>query len=319
MDLILHLIIFLIASGAIWYFAGFLIDAVGDLSQGSRRHNFLVAFFVLGLLTSVGELSVAVNAVALGLPAVSAGNLIGASIFLLLFIIPFLAAAGRGLTVDQILPRRIFIFTLVVIFAPVLLVLDGVVSGGDGLLALLLYVALLLALIREPELMRRPASDPEQEARSLGRIARSLFSILIGALLIFVAGDILVDEASFFAERLSIPSSIIGLVLLSIGTNIPEIVIAVRAIWRRQSDIAFGDYLGSAVANTPIFSLLAIGAAPFAFWAPGIYLTTVIFGAGLVLFYFFIQSKRHLSRAEGAILLGLYFIFLTVQIYLTAI
>ena len=315
MELFVHILIFLVAIGIIWVFAGSVVNAVSRIARRYCKSGFLTAFFVLGFITSISEFSVAANSVLEKLPQVSAGNLVGASVVILLFIVPLLAIAGKGIQLNGAISKGLLGLLLVVIALPTLLVLDGNVTRAEGLLLLLAYGAVAFTLY----LKRITISACDPDENSIGeRISLTMNDVLrvvVGAVAIFFAAQFLVEESVYFATALSVPSSLIGLVLLSVGTNIPEIAIAVRSLSRGRADIAFGDYLGSAAMNTLIFGLLALLSGTFLVEASEFIMTAALFIVGLYFLYRFAVSKFTLSRTEAFVLLVFYGAFLAVQIW----
>lgn len=315
MDTFVHALIFLVSTAIVWFFADVLIEAVSRISRRYCKSGFFTAFFLLGFLTSISELSVAVNSALEGVPGVSAGNLVGASFVVLLFIVPLLAVAGNGLRINEAVSKRTLALMLMTVALPALMLIDGDVTRTEGLLALLSYGTVAYALYRK----RAPilACDPLEEDADgkLRGMAGDLARVLIGGAAIFAAAHFLVEQAVYFAGALSVPNSLIGLLVLSIGTNIPEIVIAFRSIFRGRADIALGDYLGSAAMNTLIFAGLATFTGTFSVVASGFIMTTVLFVSGLAFLFSFARSKHVLSRGEGAVLLLFYGAFVALQVW----
>ena len=313
-----HALLFLLSAAVIWFLSGLLIDATDSVARRYRRPGFAVAFLVLGLLTSIGEFSVATNATFEDIPQVSAGNLIGASVVIFLLIIPLLATLGDGIAMTKaILPKNLLLLLGVVIL-PAVLAFDGEISKSEGVIMILLYIVLLYRIQKN-----RPVEEMVKEAilRTEEKLLHTRYAtttdigkIAIGAILIFIAGNLLVEESVYFARFLSIPVSFVGLLLLSLGTNIPELVIAIRCIFGRHKDIAFGDYMGSAAGNTLIFGFLPLANGAFTLEQSEVAITFGIFVLGLILFFFFSRSKNDLSRREGICLLILYALFLLTQI-----
>lgn len=313
MDIVTHIGIFLLSLSVLWFFAGMLLDSVGRLATRLCRSGFGTAFFILGFLTSIGEISVAVNAGIGGVPGVSAGNLAGASFVILLLIVPFLAVAGKGLSIKGLVSKETLAFTLIIILLPLLLLADGNVSMLEGAFAIVAYLALAYSIRNRPEgkvsNVCLPVSKKDHKALVLDTL-----KILVGAAAVFVASHFLVEESVAMATYISVPASLIGLLLLSVGTNIPEIVIAVRAVLRKQKDIAFGDYLGSAAANVPIFGALALFTGGFIVESSQFVATALLALVGFVLFYLFTRTHSELSRKEGTILLMFYAGFVLIQV-----
>lgn len=321
--IIAHLALFLASLAIIWFFGGKLVDSINGLAHRLHQSSFRLAFFVLGIITSITEFSVMANATLGGVPQVSAGNLIGSSAVIFLLVIPFLAIRGGGIRLAHTLTSKQLVVALIAIFLPALLSIDGIVTPNDGLLCLLAYATLIYLM--HPRFMAAKPVVPEPDRPldttplgSFSAVAIDILRVVGGGVMIFLAARILIGETSFFSEFLGIPGSFIGLLVLSVGTNIPEIVIAVRAIQKKHSEIAFGNYLGSALTNTPLFGLLALMNGRFFVNAPEFVGTALIAFAGYAAFYAFSRSKNFISRSEGIILAALYGLFVTFQMYVVA-
>lgn len=318
MTIFFHSILFVVSAGIIWFFSGILIESVSNVAKRFHENGFTVAFFVLGLLTSISEISVMINSSINETPQVSVGNLIGATFVILMFIVPVVAIVGNGIALKNTLKNKNLAIALVVSALPAFLVLDGSVTRLEGFICVFSY-AVLIHLIRKqhneslPVVVKAVEEDLTHDKKTTNK---DIFQILIGAFFIFGAGHLLVEEAVYFSRLFSIPSSIIGLILLSIGTNIPELVIAIRAILKKHKDIAFGDYLGSAVANTLVFAFLPIFNGNF-FVEPNEFISTAfLMLLGFVGFYYAAKSKNNISRKEGWWLVSLYVVFVIIQFIL---
>lgn len=314
-QLLSHLLLFITSLGIIWFFGGLLVDVVSKVAKHFQQNGFTVALFVLGFLTSISEFSVMINSSINNTPQVSAGNLIGASFVIFLFIIPFLATAGNGITLKNTLRRHQLFIALGIILLPVFFLFDGTVTKAEGVIALLSYIVLLYFIKRTPPSVESVTEELEEELLPKKKnIWFDFFKIIVGAGVVFLAGNILVKESVYIADILSIPSSIIGLLVLSLGTNVPEIVIAIQSIKRGSNAIAFGNYVGSAITNTLIFGVLAITQAPFSVEPTEFIITTIIMNIGFVLFFIFARTKKTISRIEGIILLLVYALFIGLQL-----
>lgn len=315
MSLPIHILIFLISIGVIWFFAGLIVDSVDRIARRFKQSGFIVAFFVLGFMTSLSELSVAINAVITNVPQVSAGNLVGASFVLLVFVVPLLAVIGNGVRMNKLFDQWRLLLVLAVIALPAVFFLDGAITRREGIAALLMYGVLLWGMRKNSP----PAQVADVEARILPKkkihSVRDVLTIVISATMVLLAGYLLVQETVYFAEVLNAPKSLVSIIVLSIGTNVPELAIAARAILKKRSDVALGNYLGSAVVNTVILSLLVLAHGSFAVDRSGFQVSFGFMMIGFVLLYLFIRSKDILSRTEGFVLLSIYAGFIAVQIY----
>ncbi len=315
-----HLLLFVLAMFVIWFFGGHLVDSTDRMAHRLHQSGFRVAFFVLGFITSISEFSVMVGASLDGAPQISAGNLVGASIVIFLLVIPFLAIRNNGIKLAHTLTKWQLLVALVAIFLPAALMADGTATLNEGVVCILMY-ALLVVLMHPRFHASIPPQPPVALGEPLGPLDRFLvatkdvFGILVGGVIIFFASRVLIDETRFLSEVFGIPGSFIGLLILSIGTNIPELVVAIRAVQKKHTDIALGNYLGSAITNTLLFGILVLSNGRFFIHASEFSVTSIVTGIGLVAFYWFARSKNILSRMEGWVLAAMYIVFVIFQIY----
>ena len=101
--------------------------------------------------------------------------------------------------------------------------------------------------------------------------------------------------------------------MLSLGTNLPELSIAIKSIVLGKKEVALGDYLGSAASNTllfGIFTLLNGKRVDVSSYSFRVLFITLL---GLGTFYIFSRSKKDISKHEGKILLLIYILFILIQ------
>lgn len=307
MGLLIHGAYFIAAGLVLWLASRVLVDSIDHYAKRNHRARFVVAFFVLGLVTSISEFSVAVNALSQHVPEVSAGNLLGASFVIFFLIVPLLAIGNRGITLSRHLTVHCAFVAFVAILIPTMLAIDGAVSVLDGALALLAYVSVIVCVYR--------ANGHHANKASGAHIAEQLadlIKVLVAAFFIFIAGRFLVQETVYFAEALSMPASLIGLLVLSIGTNVPELTIAIRSILSHRAEIAFGDYLGSSLTNTLIFGFLPLIGGSYSVSGAGVPFA-ILFAVGTVFLFIATETKRTISRTEGIALVAFYAAFLILQ------
>ena len=307
--LLINVLLFAVACAVLWYASSLVVNGVERFARSVRISSFVTSFLLLGVLTSLGEISVGVNSILDKRPDIFVGDLIGGSFVIVTLIIPILAIFGRGVTLGQHLQPKKLSFFLVLIVAPSFLILDGFVSRYDGLLLILLY-AVFFNLFQKSEKIWEAADLNKLED---GKTKFNLAKIIAGAVLIFLASKILVDKTIYFADLLRIPSFLISILFLSIGTNLPELVIAARTIKNNHKSIALGDYVGSAATNSLLFGVLILVYGPFEI-ATGVFnVTLFILLLGYILFFSFAHSRKHLSLIQGAVLILVYVLFLMIE------
>lgn len=308
-----HLIIYALSFIGIWVGSGLAISSVERLSKILRVSSFAVSFIVLGFFTSVSELSVGVNSILENDPEIYVGNLIGASIVIFMLIIPLLAITGNNIKITPEFRGFNLPASLVVIALPVILAMDGRVGRTDSLLALSLFGFLVVAVQTRRGLLEKMRAI---NSRSSIKVGKELLRIVFGVAVIFIASRFVVEQTEYFSNILQLSPFVISLLLISIGTNIPELSFVVRSAFMKNNQVAFGDYVGSASFNT-----FLMGGLTLLYGKPVLlsnsYLVSLLFlVVGLFAFYYFARTKNSISRIEGFALLALYVLFLVVEIYI---
>jgi cation:H+ antiporter len=257
-------------------------------------------------------LSIGVNSIINKTPDIFVGNLSGASIVLFLFIIPLLAILGDGIILSRQLPKNKLILSILAIISPFLLILDGFLSYFDAFALVAAYFLLISSIKHKRRLFRKIITKKIKNV-SFNPIAE-LIKVLIGAVLIYIFSKVLVDQTVFFARLFHAPVLIISFLLLSLGTNLPELVIAINAVISHQKEVAFGNYVGSAAVNTLLFGILTFANGEFTVTGNGFLVNLIVFSFGLLLFYRFSTTKNDICRKEGWILLSLYLFLALIKI-----
>ncbi len=307
----LHVFIFAAAFILMWMASELVIDSVNHFAKRLHISSFAASFFILGVLTTIPELSVGINSIIDKQPEIFVGDLIGASFVLFLLAIPFLAIIGNGITLSHQLTNNNLIFSLFVIISPTMFVLDGQLSRKDGLFLMMIYLLLLLFMESKTEVIKNAEADLIEHKK---HNTIPMIKLIIGSVTIFLVGKLLVDQTLYFANIFNVHTYLISLLALSIGTNLPEFIIAVNSVIRRDKEVAFGDYIGSAAGNTFVFGLLLLFKGSFTVHNGNFFVTFALFALAMICFYIFSKSDRSISRYEGIVLLSLYFFFLLLEI-----
>jgi cation:H+ antiporter len=137
----------------------------------------------------------------------------------------------------------------------------------------------------------------------------------VGLAVLLVGGHLFVEGAVGLARRIGMTERVVGLTIVAVGTSLPELVTSVIAALRGHSDLAVGNVVGSNIFNV----LLCLGLAALA-GPVGAPLHSLRLDLGMFLLMtaaagVFIRSERTVTRAEGAVALGLYVAFTAVVLF----
>ncbi len=306
----LDLVFLPLALTALWFGAGLSIGAVEKMSRYLRISSFLTSFIVLGSFTSVSEISVAFFSSLDRAPSISVGNLIGGSIVLTLFVIPLLAILNKGIKIDDRVGHINFNLAYLVISLPAVLALDRKLSFFDAGIILCSFVFLGITMSNKSSLaakLEQALIHPHVD------LLKEATKVLIGMIIIILASKFVVDIAVSSSQSLSIPPFLVGVLLLSIGTNLPEVSVLIRSTLARKKNIALGDYVGSSVMNSLILvGLTMFNGIPIALNS-GLKLNILLLPLGSILFLYMTRDGR-LEKREGLVLLGLYSTFVLLEL-----
>lgn len=307
--MLLSLSLFIISFILLWVGSGLAVTAVTKIAHSLRMSHFFISFLVLGIFTSLTEIMVGINAIIERQPEVFVGNLIGSSVVIFLMVIPLLAIIGNGVKLNHTLHFKDLVSVAFVVGMPALLSLDGRISLIDSLVCIAVYG--YFVYMHE----KKSGNFERLMVLNLGRTAIyiSLAKIIIAIVLIFTASRLLVDQTTHLGDMLGVSPYIISIIVIAIGTNIPELSIAARALLSSKKNIAFGNYIGSASLNTlelGILSLVTQKPVP----ATGSNYSIILFIIGLCIFLYFSKSRSTISRREGAMLLAVYILFTILEL-----
>lgn len=312
--LLLNVALIILSSIGISKSAGFVLYAVERLAKRFRISDFTLGFFVLGILTSTPELFVAINSSLNNIPQLSFGNLMGGIIVLLTLVIGSTAVLTGKISFKDTFSQKELLLTGFLLISPVFLIADGIASRFDGLLLISFYLVFFL-IMNKKETFLEKVKDKLTE-KPIDNIKLFLKLILgIAGLVIF--SKIIVNSALVFSQSLNIAPFVVGFLLLSIGTNLPELSLAALSKGDHQK-LAIGDFLGSAAANIPLLGFLAL-ISPFEITnGLKLYMGFATFLLTIVAFSSFARSKRTINREEGLILLSIYALFLIIEVILSS-
>ena len=138
---------------------------------------------------------------------------------------------------------------------------------------------------------------------------QSIALLMVGFVLLIKGADFFVEGSSSVARALRIPSMIVGLTIVAMGTSLPEFVTSVVAARKNEVDMAFGNVIGPNIFN--ILFILGVTAAisPVAFIMENV-VDSVLLVLVSILVWVFAWSRLHIEKKEGVVLLALYAAYL---------
>lgn len=314
MDILLLLVgLALILGGA-----NYLTDGASALAQRLRMPEFLIGLTIVAVGTSMPEMVVSVLSSMNGQSDMAIGNIVGSNIFNIFVVLGLcsiihpIALARENIRFD--IPVCAAVSALLIVMAS-----DADLGWGtankisrlDGVIMLLLYIALMVWTIRT-------AKRPEKEENAPKPMAWWLTIVMIvgGLCALIFGGELFLDSATAIARKAGISESVIAITLVAGGTSLPELAASVVSFLKGKVGMALGNVVGSNIANILLILGLSSSIAPLTMGGITLFDLLVSLLTDVLLFFTaFTFRRRELDRTEGVIFLLLYagYIYLLVQ------
>lgn len=318
--------------------ADILVTNIKALATRLKINIFSLGL-LLGLLTTMPELILSITSSRQGLANVSLGNLLGGVIVLIGLVLGLAIIFHRTIKTDgrlaTVAPGPL-LFVL-----PLILGLKGWLNRWDGLVIILAYLAvvyynsgvrhqlptessdklLAAADARPRRFWRRRLDAFYRFINSLRKLQfkkllanRHVWLALFGFVLISGASQVIVHFSAELLERWRWPQLAVGVLVFSIGTNLPEIAVTFRALIKKAGDLSISHLLGSCISNVLIVGiLLQFGRLSIhSLVSFGLIIAATVLISGLFLLFY--RSDKCFHRWEGVVLVAVYLAFLTSQL-----
>ena len=292
-----------VALGLAGLFAGgeFLVRGSVAMAHRFALSPLLIGLTDVGFGTSTPELLVSVDAAWRGMPDIALGNVVGTNIANILLIVG-ISALVWPIVVSGATLRR----DLAVMLAAALTLLPIFYLGEMSRLAgALLFSGLVVYLAAA---YRAGRAEPEPEAEEAPRLTagRAFLVVGVGLVALMIGARLLVDGSVAIARDFGISEAFIGLTIVAVGTSLPELATSLVAAFRRQSEIAIGNVVGSYIFN--ILGILGVTAIVAPIPVAGRFLAfdlPVMIAASLGLALLLLARPR-IGRSTGLVLLLAY-------------
>ena len=183
------------------------MTSVDRLAHKLNLSSFAVSFFLLGILTSIPEMSVGISALIDEKPEIFVGNLIGGIVVIFLLIIPLLAIFGNGVKLTHQMSKEHLILALLIIIAPSVFTFDGLIGIPEGIMAVLLYLMLIMMVEKRKGLFER---IKDNIFHNKDYTDYDLIKILVGVVVVFLVSKYIVDTTIYFSQLFNISSFLIS-------------------------------------------------------------------------------------------------------------
>ncbi|HJX59249.1 hypothetical protein A2V61_04585 [Candidatus Woesebacteria bacterium RBG_19FT_COMBO_47_8] len=306
--------------------ADIVVVSLKRLSVETHTKVFALSAVLLAMATSFPELFVGITSALEEAPHLSLGNVLGANIANITLVAGLSAFIIGRVNVHSEFIRREVGIALVAGIIPLVMLIDGSLSRVDGLILLAVYGAYVTSFFKERFLQiahqhrkegyvhrfLRNFTNPQMDIHK----AREFAKLFIGVALLIFSADVIVKVAKEIAIISNFPIFLVGLILLSVGTTLPELAFSIRSLEDKEPTMFLGNLLGSIIANSTLILGMAATIYPIEVVAvKEVSIAAAAFVVVFLTFWFFVRSKLRLDRWEAGILLLLYIGFVVAEFF----
>ena len=287
-----------------------LVDGCVNLAKFLRVPTLVIGLTVVAIATGVPEIAISITSSIKGSNGLLLGNLLGSNMFNILFILGLIALIKPLLVKREIIIKN-YLFALLSCFVLFVISYDvyfgdevyNIITRSEGILLLcfagIFLYSTILGVMDEKRLKVEKGKFTSKDA----------VWILIGILMVAISSEVIVNSSVNISKWFGISENLIGLTVIAVGTNLPELVTSVVAVRKGEIDMAIGNLVGTNIYN--IFLILGIAATinPIAI-SPSSFMDIIILAITSIIVYIFIQHKKDISKMEGILMIGLYMVYI---------
>lgn len=281
------------------------------LAEGLKMSRYVVGFIIVTFVSILPETIIAISAALQGDPSFGVGTIMGsnvADLTLAFALITFAVRGGKGLKVEKNLAKKLLAYPLF-IAVPMVLGLDGSYTRTEGITLIIIGVIFYIYVFNQAVNIsgHRDPEDRRHKWRNASLLLFSMGLLLAGA-------HYTVESATSLAQMIGINPILIGILIVGLGTIIPEISFSLKAVRDRKTSLAVGDLMGTVLADATIVVGLVALIQPFDFPVRIAYVAGIFMFVASVVLVFFIRTNYRIGRREALALALLWLIYIVFEL-----
>ena len=312
----------LLIKGGDWF-----VDGATGIAKRFNLPDIVVGATVVSIGTTLPEVMVSTTGALAGSGAMAYGNAIGSIICNTSLIAAISIAVNPGpVNVKSMKTPAVFFFAAAAMYCLAAYGL-GTFPRWLGFIMLAVFAVYMIMTVRNG--LKNPDAASEEEEEESGKpkkLWQELLLLVIGAAVIAVGADLLVDHGQIIALELGVPETVVALLFVALGTSLPELVTTITSLKKGRASLGVGNVIGANVFNLVLVSGVAVSLAPFDVPVENTFLDTglnlsLVFDIPVMLLVMSLMifpafAKKKLGRWQGIVLLGIYAAFCVLQFVL---
>ncbi len=303
-------LIFVLSLAALIWGADLLIAQSEKIALRFNISEYVIGATLIALGTSLPEMAASIAASYNDKAEIAVSNVIGSNILNITLVLAMVFLLAK-----KINPHRDFFakdssWALFPVLLFCVMSLENNFSRFDGVLLILLMLGYLIFLKQSgSDVLTLEDEELEKEEHAPFSWVHVSLLLAVGFVLVIVGAEFTVESASSIARSLGVSEWIIGIVMISMGTSMPELIVSIVAATKGKADMAIGNIIGSNMANiTVVLGSAALVRDLKLDMHSYLFDIAVLIAATLMLV--FITANRMYSKPAGISLLVLLALFL---------
>lgn len=243
-------IIFIVSMAALIKGADYVVNESEKIAFHFNISHFVIGATIIALGTSLPEMAASVFASIDGKSDLAVSNVIGSTIFNIALVLGIVFILAKKLSPKRDMFAEDSAWALFPILIFLVVGYDGEISRYEGFIYILVMGAYIMFLTSNADAL---VGEVNEDARD-GKFDWKSTSIWLGLgfAMVIVGAYFTIESASTIARNFGVSEWIIGLILIAFGTSLPELVVSIQAVRKKNADMILGNIIGSNVANFTI-------------------------------------------------------------------
>lgn len=295
--------------------ADYFVDAISSTATNLKIPKIIISLSIVAFGTSVPELFISFQGLLGGNNDIVLANVVGSTIVNSMLIIGTAAIIRpikiKNETIKNQLPLH---FLIILVFS--ILLLDSIfdktintISRSDALVLFVIFLCFIYYIFSYYKKSHH-LKDLIQE-KPKWNLSKSIIISILGLISISIGSNLAVDNCVIIARYLHISEKLITMIILVVGTSMPELIMAITSAKKGEFDIIIGNIIGTNIFNIgfvlglPIILLGGVSTNSF-----NLVDMSIMIISGLIL-YTFAKDDRKLTRTEGIIMVCIFLSYYT--------
>ncbi len=315
--------IFLLITGVILLAIGayIVVEGVIKIAKAFNISKTVIGLSIISIGTSLPEIATSIKSGLVGASGIAIGTNLGSDITQITLIMGIAAILTKIYVTKHMLKRDGMMVLLSILLVFIVGITGYVIQWYEGLFLVCLYGFYLYSMAKDNRIALKVKNT--FTGGLIGSRHNNLYNLIlvvVGIVLLIFASDVVVENAILLSSIWGVRDSFIGIMIIGVGSALPELSTAIAGIIRKQPAISVGTLIGSNITD-PMLSLglgaMAAGTAGLKVEENLLYLNIPFwFISSIVALALFHQTiaKKKRRRINGVILISMYAVFVFIKI-----